>query len=141
MSSPAPSRDPSSSAHTSAGCPGPFDEGDEAGGGRDHDVTLAVTRLAELEAVEDPLARAAAATRLLAALDAERLELVRIRRAAVAATDVSVRALARALDLSVTAAGDLRRGADGRPRRSERDGRSPADPTPTDQAPVPDPVE
>ena len=91
--------------------------------------------LAEIAALGDPLARAAAATRLLAALDAQRLEVVRVRRQAVAASTVSVRRLARALGVSVTAASDLRRAAAGGRRRLDRDARKtvprPAD-TPTD---------
>ncbi len=89
--------------------------------------------LADIAALEDPLARAAAATRLLAALDAQRLEVVRVRRQAVAASTVSVRRLARALGVSVTAASDLRRAAAGGRRRLDRDAKKTA-PRPADTA-------
>jgi hypothetical protein len=76
--------------------------------------------LAAIEELTDPVARAYASTLLLAALDEDRLAVARVRRAAVAASGLSGRKLAKALGLSLAAASDLHRAARGHTRRRAR---------------------
>ena len=76
--------------------------------------------VSRLAGVGDPVARARAATRLLAEVEKARLVVAETRRVAVADTGLGPRALERALGISITAAADLRRAAAGGSRRSTR---------------------